>query len=203
MRSHFGNTRRDDWDLSRLPSVGKRTFAAANDHETHTACFFTRQATGAPAGTPFGFPAHDLRFPFRSLEIRCSANALLLDIDGRAKLLTCRAAEGRTRIAAQLRLVESSATNRNRIRCVAPHFGTPKEQATAHRSQCFDCNSPIEEDPWWYDPSALARNAAVQVNQPTRAVSQRVHPPTSVSGPFHKACLVRRMGHTLDAPAWS
>jgi hypothetical protein len=69
--------------------------------------------------------------------------------------------------------------------------------------RCIDCNKEIEEDPWWYDPSALAMNAGPQTTQLTGVASPQPYPPTSVSGPFHKACLVRRMGHTVDSPAWS
>jgi hypothetical protein len=69
--------------------------------------------------------------------------------------------------------------------------------------QCTDCNQLIEEEPWWYDPSALAMNRGGQVTQLAGVASRQPHPPTSVSGPFHKACLVRRMGHNLDSAAWS
>ena len=69
--------------------------------------------------------------------------------------------------------------------------------------RCADCCLPIEQDPWWYDPSALTMNADPQVTQPTAVTSQQPYPPTSVSGPFHKACLVKRMGHNLDSAAWS
>jgi len=58
---------------------------------------------------------------------------------------------------------------------------------------------PIEEELWWYDPSALARNDSPQVPRATGAGWDNPYPPTSVSGPFHKACLVQRMGRKLDS----
>ena len=65
--------------------------------------------------------------------------------------------------------------------------------------QCLDCKQLIEGDPWWYDPLAHATNRDAQVAQLTGAVSQQPDPPTSVAGPFHKACLVRQMGREVDS----
>ena len=65
--------------------------------------------------------------------------------------------------------------------------------------QCLACNQPIEGDPWWYDPLAHATNRDAQVAQLTGAVTQQPDPPTSVAGPFHKACLVRQMGREVDS----
>ena len=64
--------------------------------------------------------------------------------------------------------------------------------------QCLDCTQPIEGDPWWYDPLAHAINRRAQENQITRIVSQRPDPPTPASAPFHKVCLERQMGRSID-----
>jgi hypothetical protein len=64
--------------------------------------------------------------------------------------------------------------------------------------RCLDCNLPIEGDPWWYNPSAVGLNVS-QVTALTEIVSRRPDPPTAVSTPFHKACLERQMGRSLDS----
>jgi len=65
--------------------------------------------------------------------------------------------------------------------------------------QCLDCNQLIEGDPWWYDPLAHATNDGAQVAPLTGVVTQQPGPPSSVAGPFHKACLVRQMGREVDS----
>jgi hypothetical protein len=64
--------------------------------------------------------------------------------------------------------------------------------------RCFDCQLPIEDEPWWYDPSAVGINVGPPATTPTGVVSQRPDPPSSVSAPFHKAGLERQMGRTPD-----
>jgi hypothetical protein len=64
--------------------------------------------------------------------------------------------------------------------------------------RCLDCTQPIEGDPWWYDPLAHGINRRAQENQITGVVSQRPDPPTPASAPFHKACLERQMGRSID-----
>ena len=63
--------------------------------------------------------------------------------------------------------------------------------------QCLDCDQQIEGDPWWYDP--LAHGDHRQKPQITGIVSQRPDPPTPASAPFHKACLERQMGRSIDS----
>jgi hypothetical protein len=70
-----------------------------------------------------------------------------------------------------------------------PCDGCASKQDMPMTVSCLDCNLPIDEDPWWYDPSAHAMNTV----RPTGAVSQQPYPPTSVLGPLHKECLVQRM----------
>ena len=65
--------------------------------------------------------------------------------------------------------------------------------------QCLDCNQPIEGDPWWYDPSAVGANVNLQIADLTGIVSQQPGPPSPVSAPFHKACLERQMGRSVDS----
>ena len=84
-----------------------------------------------------------------------------------------------------------------------PSGGRNRSELQPMTSRCLDCSLPIEEEPWWYDPAALAMNDGAQAAQPTAASAQRPYPPTSVSGPFHKACLARRKGHKRDSLAWS
>ena len=68
------------------------------------------------------------------------------------------------------------------------------------RFRCLDCNQPIEGDPWWYDPLAHGINKwSAEVAQLTGVVSQRPDPPTGVSAPFHKACLERQLGRSLNS----
>jgi hypothetical protein len=64
--------------------------------------------------------------------------------------------------------------------------------------QCLDCNLLIEGDPWWYNPLAHGINRRAQGNQITPIVSQRRDPPTPASAPFHKACLERQLGRSID-----
>jgi hypothetical protein len=70
--------------------------------------------------------------------------------------------------------------------------------AAAITFQCLDCNLPIKEDPWWYDPSAVAMNAGSRSGL-TGVVSQRPDPPTPASAPFHKTCLERQMTHRAES----
>ena len=64
--------------------------------------------------------------------------------------------------------------------------------------RCLDCNHPIEGDPWWYDPLAVGVNAAPPATL-EGVVSQRPDPPTLASVPFHKACLEKQMGRSVDS----
>ena len=64
---------------------------------------------------------------------------------------------------------------------------------------CLDCNQPIEGDPWWYDPMAHGINRDAQVGPLKKAVCQRPDPPTTASAPFHKECLERQMGRSVDS----
>jgi hypothetical protein len=65
--------------------------------------------------------------------------------------------------------------------------------------RCLDCNLPIEGDPWWYDPSAAGINVGPMPPTLRGIVSQQPNPPTSVSAPFHKACLEKQMGRSVDS----
>jgi len=65
--------------------------------------------------------------------------------------------------------------------------------------RCLDCQLPIDDDPWWYDPSAVGINVNLQIAPLTDIVSQRPDPPTPVSAPFHKACLERQIGRRVDS----
>ena len=65
--------------------------------------------------------------------------------------------------------------------------------------RCLDCTQPIDGDPWWYDPLAHGINRIAPATQPTAAVAQRPDPPTPASAPFHKACLERQMGQSIDS----
>jgi len=68
------------------------------------------------------------------------------------------------------------------------------------RFRCLDCNQPIEGDPWWYDPLAHGINKwSTEVTQRSGVVSQRPGPPTGVSAPFHKKCLERQLGWSVDS----
>jgi len=70
----------------------------------------------------------------------------------------------------------------------------------AMRFRCLDCNQPIEGDPWWYDPLAHGINKwSTEVTQRSGVVSQRPGPPTGVSAPFHKKCLERQLGWSVDS----
>jgi hypothetical protein len=65
--------------------------------------------------------------------------------------------------------------------------------------RCLDCTQPIEGDPWWCDPLGYGINRRAEENQITGIVSQRPDPPTPASAPFHKACLERQMGRSIDS----
>ena len=67
------------------------------------------------------------------------------------------------------------------------------------RFNCLDCNRPIEGDPWWFNPLGHGRNREAHVRPLTQFVSQRPDPPTPASAPFHKACLERQMGRSVDS----
>jgi len=64
--------------------------------------------------------------------------------------------------------------------------------------RCLDCNLPIESDPWWYDPLAHGMNVEPPATL-TGVVSQRPDPPTAAAAPFHKACLERQLGRSVDS----
>jgi len=55
---------------------------------------------------------------------------------------------------------------------------------------CLDCNQPIEDEPWWFDPLAHGMNRDAQVRPHTPFVSQRHQRPHQHH--FHKACLDRQ-----------
>jgi hypothetical protein len=68
------------------------------------------------------------------------------------------------------------------------------------RIRCTGCSQPIEGDPWWYDPLAHGMNNwSGEVAQLTGVVTQQPDPPSSVAGPFHKACLVKQLGREVDS----
>jgi len=64
--------------------------------------------------------------------------------------------------------------------------------------RCLDCNKPIEGDPWWYDPLAHGMNVGAPPTL-TEVASQRPDPPTPAGAPFHKECLERQMGRSVDS----
>jgi len=65
---------------------------------------------------------------------------------------------------------------------------------------CLDCNKPIKDHPWWYDPLADGINSDAELAPLMEAVSQRrPDPPTPASAPFHKVCLERQMGRTINS----
>ena len=64
--------------------------------------------------------------------------------------------------------------------------------------KCLDCNLPIEGDPWWYDPLSHGINAGPPATL-TGVVSQRPAPPTPASAPFHKVCLERQLGRSVNS----
>ena len=100
---------------------------------------------------------------------------------------------------AQLRFLLTSLEACNSGNALLLRSRSSRQTAKAMSSRCLDCSMPIEEELWWYDPSALARNDSPQVPRATGAGWDNPYPPTSVSGPFHKACLVQRMGRKLDS----
>jgi hypothetical protein len=69
----------------------------------------------------------------------------------------------------------------------------------AMRFHCLACTHLIDGDPWWYDSISHGVNRHAEGIQITRAVSQRPNPPTPVSAPFHKACLEKQMGLSVDS----
>ena len=64
--------------------------------------------------------------------------------------------------------------------------------------RCLDCTQPIEGDPWWYDPLAHGINRRAEETQITGIVSPRPDPPSRASAPFHKACLERQLGLSIN-----
>ena len=64
---------------------------------------------------------------------------------------------------------------------------------------CLDCNQPIEDEPWWFDPLAHGMNRDAQVRPHTPFVSQRPDPPTPASAPFSQGVLRPAMGRRVDS----
>jgi len=85
-------------------------------------------------------------------------------------------------------------------RVLAQNCGTLCERhcIIAMTFKCLDCNLLIEGDPWWYDPLAVGINAGPPATL-TGVVSQRPGPPTAAAAPFHKACLERQLGRSVDS----
>ena len=66
--------------------------------------------------------------------------------------------------------------------------------------RCLNCQQIIEGDPWWYDPSAHGMNKwSVEVTRLTGVVTQGPDQPTEISAPFHKGCLEKQMGRSIDS----
>ena len=63
---------------------------------------------------------------------------------------------------------------------------------------CLDCDKPIKDHPWWYDPVADGINGDAELAPLIEAVSHGL-----IRRPLHQhhfiRCLERQMGRTIDS----